>query len=40
MDAMNLTRKQVQKDMKEVQEEGVLVREGSNRIGCWVVKNQ
>lgn len=35
---MNLTRKQVQKDMKELQEEGVLVREGNNRAGRWVVK--
>lgn len=31
-------RKQVQKDMKELQEEGVLVREGTNRSGRWVVK--
>lgn len=38
MDEMNLTRKQVQKDMKELQEEGVLVREGTNRTGRWVVK--
>ena len=37
MDEMNLTRKQVQKDMKELQEEGVLVREGTNRTGRWVV---
>lgn len=35
---MNLTRKQIQKDMKELQEEGVLVREGTNRNGRWVVK--
>lgn len=39
MDEMNLTRKQVQKDMKELQEEGVLVREGTNRSGRWVVKD-
>lgn len=38
MEIMNLTRKQVQKDMKELQEEGVLVREGNNRAGRWVVK--
>lgn len=38
MEEMSLTRKQVQKDMKELQEEGVLVREGTNRNGCWVVK--
>lgn len=35
MDDMNLTRKQVQKDMKELQEEGVLVREGTNRSGRY-----
>lgn len=38
MDKMNLTRKQVQKDMKELQGEGLLVREDTNRNGCWVVK--
>ena len=36
VDEMNLTRKQIQKDMKELQEEGVLVREGTNRSGRWV----
>ena len=40
MEEMNLTRKQVQKDMKQLQEEGVLVREGSNRNGHWVVKRR
>ena len=38
MKKISLTRKQVQKDMKELQEEGLLVREGTNRNGCWVVK--
>lgn len=38
MDEMNLTRKQVQKDMKELQEEGVLVRKGTNRSRRWMVK--
>ena len=38
MKEMNLTRKQVQKDMKQLQEEGVIVREGSNRNGHWVMK--
>lgn len=38
MDEMNLTRKQVQKDMKELQEEGVLVRKGTNRSGRWMGK--
>ncbi|MCM1123038.1 MAG: MarR family transcriptional regulator [Eubacterium sp.] len=40
MEKMNLTRKQVQKVMKELQEEGVLVREGTNRNGRWVVKGK
>ena len=38
MKEMNLTRKQVQKDMRELQKEGSLVREGNNRSGRWVVK--
>ena len=38
MEEMNLTRKQVQKDMKELQTEGLLVREGTNRNGRWLVK--
>lgn len=38
MEEMNLTRKQIQKDMKELQEEGVLEREGTNRNGRWIVK--
>lgn len=39
MKEMNLTRKQVQKDMKALQNEGVLVRKGTNRSGRWVVTN-
>lgn len=39
MEEMNLTRKQIQNDMKELQKEGVLVREGTNRKGRWVVKD-
>ncbi|MCH5340738.1 MAG: putative DNA binding domain-containing protein [Acetatifactor sp.] len=38
MEELNLSRKQVQKDIKELQDDGVLVREGSNRNGRWVVK--
>ena len=38
MKELNLSRKQVQKDIKELQEDGVLVREGSNRNGRWIVK--
>ena len=37
MKELKLTRKQVQKDIKELQEEGVLEREGSNRNGKWIV---
>lgn len=37
MEQMELTRKQVQKDVKELQEEGMLKRESSNRNGRWVV---
>ena len=39
MKKLHLSRKQVQNDIKELQEEGVLVREGSNRNGKWVLKN-
>lgn len=35
---MNLTRKQVQKYMNELREEGFLIREGTNRNGRWIVK--
>lgn len=38
MEIMNLTRKQVKKDMKELQKKGILVREGTNRSGRWMVK--
>lgn len=38
MEVLGLTRKQIQKAIKELQEEGLLVREGSNRNGRWVVK--
>lgn len=38
MTELNLSRKQVQKAIKELQEEGVIVREGSNRSGRWIVK--
>ena len=37
---LNLTRKQIQTDMKELQEEGILMREGSNRKGHWVIINR
>lgn len=37
MKELDLTRKQIQNDIKELQEENVLVREGSNRNGRWIV---
>lgn len=33
MEKLSLSRKQVQKDIKELQKDGVLVREGSNGNG-------
>lgn len=38
MDRLQLSRKQVQRIIKELQEQGLLRREGSNRNGKWVVK--
>ena len=38
MEEFDLTRKQVQKITKELQEEGLLERKGSNRKGKWIVK--
>ena len=38
MDRLNLSRKQIQAKMRELQEEGILVREGTNRKGRWIVK--
>lgn len=40
MSELNLTRKQVQKSMKELCGDGMLVREGSNRKGRWIVRNK
>lgn len=37
MEELHLTRKQVQKDMKELQEMHILEREGSNRSGRWII---
>ena len=37
MESLGLSRKQVQKAIKELQEEGLLKREGSNRNGRWVI---
>lgn len=38
MDRTNLSRKQVQKIIKDLQEQDFLKREGSNRNGRWIVK--
>ena len=37
MEELDLTRKQVQKDMRELQEIHILEREGSNRNGRWII---
>ena len=39
MEGLDLTRRQIQKAIKELQEEGSLIREGSNRNGRWIVVN-
>lgn len=38
MEELNLTRKQVQKLIKDLREDGLVERQGSNRSGKWVVK--
>ena len=38
MEEFNLTRKQVQKLIKDLREDGLIERLGSNRSGKWVVK--
>lgn len=38
MEEFNLTRKQVQKLIKDLREDGLIERQGSNRSGKWVVK--
>ena len=40
MEELVLSRKQIQKEIKELQEKGILVREGSNRNGRWIVKER
>lgn len=39
MEKLDLSRKQVQINIKRLQEEGALAREGSNRKGYWVLKH-
>lgn len=38
MQEFDLTRKQVQKTIKDLRNDGKLEREGSNRNGKWIVK--
>ena len=38
MEEFDLTRKQVQKLIKDLREDGLVERKGSNRSGKWVVK--
>lgn len=39
MEELELSRKQIQKIIKDLQEEGLVERQGSNRSGKWIVKN-
>lgn len=38
MEEFDLTRKQVQKIIKDLREDGFVERQGSNRSGKWIVK--
>ena len=38
MEEFDLSRKQIQKIIKDLREEGLVERQGSNRNGRWVVK--
>ena len=40
MKKLELSRKQVQNDIKELQKEGLISREGSNRNGRWIVRKE
>lgn len=40
MEEIDLTRKQIQKDMIQTQKEGSSAGEGANRNGRWVVKEK
>ena len=37
IDKWELTRKQIQTDIKDLKNEGILERKGSNRNGYWIV---
>ena len=38
MEELDLSRKQIQKIIKDLREEGLVERQGSNRNGRWIVK--
>ncbi|WP_455504143.1 MarR family transcriptional regulator [Blautia sp.] len=38
MEEFNLSRKQIQKIIKDLREDGLVERQGSNRNGKWIVK--
>ena len=38
MEEFNLSRKQIQKIIKDLREDGLIERQGSNRKGMWIVK--
>lgn len=38
IDKWELTRKQIQTDIKELRNEGILERKGSNRNDYWIIK--
>ncbi len=38
MEEFDLSRKQIQKIIKDLREEGIVERQGSNRSGKWIVK--
>ncbi|WP_455055570.1 HTH domain-containing protein, partial [Merdimonas faecis] len=39
MEKLELTRKQIQTDIKELRNEGILECKGSNRNGYWIIKS-
>ena len=38
MEELGLSRKQIQKIIKDLREDGLVERHGSNRKGMWIVK--
>lgn len=39
MEEFDLSRKQIQRIIKDLREDGLIERQGSNRNGKWIVKN-